>query len=265
MRLLDEHGVAYILIGGLATNLHGYDRVTADMAMCYERSRHNVERLVDVLRELHATAAEGDRLTSTQYNLARTGVSHPGAARRGAQPVEWQRRLALSRPEGSSSSAKRVSCPLGVGHGIMRFGGLTRQLSDELKLAVRAKLTVNEWSLQTQQAFLINRIVVWLGTRHPATTSLLDRPLERWVRINQMSLAQSPPANHRRPLVQQLTRQPAEKSRALALPSRRVVLQCRFHVSVLEVQVNAGRADVRVAKPLGDVSQVPFSGSDQLV
>src|SRR5258708_10387779 len=67
-------------------------------------------------------------------------------------------------------------CPLGVGHGIFRFGGLTRQLAYELKLAVWAKLTANEWSRQTQQAFLINRIVVWLAARHPATTSLLDRP-----------------------------------------------------------------------------------------
>ena len=74
-----------------------------------------------------------------------------------------------------------IPCPLGVGHGIMRFGGLTRQLSDELKLAVRAKLTASEWSIQTEQAFLVNRIVVWLSTRHPATTSLLDRPLERWM------------------------------------------------------------------------------------
>src|SRR5439155_23243656 len=73
------------------------------------------------------------------------------------------------------------TCPLGVGHGITRFGGLTRQLSDELKLAVRAKLTAGEWSIQTEQAFLINRIVVWVATRYPATTSLLDRPLERWM------------------------------------------------------------------------------------
>jgi hypothetical protein len=73
------------------------------------------------------------------------------------------------------------TCPLGVGHGIMRFGGLTRQLSHELKLAVRAKLMASEWSLQTEQAFLVNRIVVWLATRHSATTSLLDRPLERWM------------------------------------------------------------------------------------
>src|SRR5258708_38332809 len=73
------------------------------------------------------------------------------------------------------------TCPLGVGHGIIRFGGLTRQLGHELKLAVRAKLMASEWSLQTEQAFLVNRIVVWLATRHPATTSLLDRPLERWM------------------------------------------------------------------------------------
>jgi len=55
IRLLEARGVAYILIGGLATNVHGYDRVTLDLDVCYERSRRNVGRLVGVLRELHAT------------------------------------------------------------------------------------------------------------------------------------------------------------------------------------------------------------------
>src|SRR5258708_16005966 len=73
------------------------------------------------------------------------------------------------------------TCPLGVGHGIIRFGGLTRQLGHELKLAVRAKLMASEWSLKTEQAFLINGVVVWLATRPPERTSLLDRPLERWM------------------------------------------------------------------------------------
>jgi hypothetical protein len=72
------------------------------------------------------------------------------------------------------------TCPLGVGHGIFRFGGLTSQLSDELKLAVRAKLMANEWSLQTQHASLVNRIVVWLAVRHSTSTSLLDRSIESW-------------------------------------------------------------------------------------
>ncbi len=55
MRLLHRHGIAYVLIGVLATNLHGYDRVTADIDVCYERSRQNVEQLSAVLHELHAT------------------------------------------------------------------------------------------------------------------------------------------------------------------------------------------------------------------
>jgi hypothetical protein len=58
MRLLDATGVAYILIGGLANNLHGYERVTTDMDICYERSRENVERLAGILRQLDARPRE---------------------------------------------------------------------------------------------------------------------------------------------------------------------------------------------------------------
>ncbi len=55
MRLLNARSVDYILLGGLAINIHGYDRLTADIDVCYERSRENVARLVEVLRELHAS------------------------------------------------------------------------------------------------------------------------------------------------------------------------------------------------------------------
>lgn len=54
LRLLNEARVAYLVIGGLASNLHGYDRATADLDLCYERSRDNVRRLVAVLRSLGA-------------------------------------------------------------------------------------------------------------------------------------------------------------------------------------------------------------------
>lgn len=54
MRLLDERRVAYILIGGLAVNVQGYERATTDMDIVYERSRENVGRLVGVLRHLQA-------------------------------------------------------------------------------------------------------------------------------------------------------------------------------------------------------------------
>jgi hypothetical protein len=54
LRALDTAGVQYILIGGFATNIHGYERATVDLAICYERSRANVERLAGVLRQLAA-------------------------------------------------------------------------------------------------------------------------------------------------------------------------------------------------------------------
>jgi hypothetical protein len=54
LRLLQEAGVAYLVIGGFASNLHGYDRATGDLDVCYERSRENVRRLVQVLRALKA-------------------------------------------------------------------------------------------------------------------------------------------------------------------------------------------------------------------
>jgi hypothetical protein len=55
LRRLNEGGVAYLIIGGLANNLHGYDRATGDLDICYERSRENIHRLVGVLRALDAS------------------------------------------------------------------------------------------------------------------------------------------------------------------------------------------------------------------
>lgn len=54
LRALADAGIQYILIGGFATILHGYERLTQDLDLCYERSRENVSRLAAVLQELHA-------------------------------------------------------------------------------------------------------------------------------------------------------------------------------------------------------------------
>jgi hypothetical protein len=43
--LLEKEGVRYILIGGFATNFHGYNRVTADMDLWIEDSPGNRRRL----------------------------------------------------------------------------------------------------------------------------------------------------------------------------------------------------------------------------
>jgi hypothetical protein len=54
LRTLDEHGVRFVLIGGLGARLHGSPSVTNDTDVCYERSPENLERLATALRTLGA-------------------------------------------------------------------------------------------------------------------------------------------------------------------------------------------------------------------
>jgi predicted nucleotidyltransferase len=50
LRLLNEAGVEYLLIGGYAVGCHGYPRATADMDVWVGVSPENAARLVDVFR-----------------------------------------------------------------------------------------------------------------------------------------------------------------------------------------------------------------------
>jgi hypothetical protein len=54
LRVLDEHGVRYVLIGGLAAVLHGAPHVTTDVDVVPEDGRANLERLSAALRDLDA-------------------------------------------------------------------------------------------------------------------------------------------------------------------------------------------------------------------
>jgi hypothetical protein len=54
LRMLVNAEVEFVVIGGIAQNLHGYDRYTGDIDFCYRRTRDNVDRLVGVLRALEA-------------------------------------------------------------------------------------------------------------------------------------------------------------------------------------------------------------------
>jgi hypothetical protein len=45
LRLLAEHQVRYVLIGGTAVHYHGYPRLTGDVDFLYDCDRSNVERL----------------------------------------------------------------------------------------------------------------------------------------------------------------------------------------------------------------------------
>ncbi len=53
--VLNRHGVAYVVIGGLAGEFLGAAIGTNDIDICYERTPENMERLATALQELHAT------------------------------------------------------------------------------------------------------------------------------------------------------------------------------------------------------------------
>ena len=51
LRLLNEHQVEYLLVGGFAVSYHGYPRATDDIDVLVRRSQQNAERIVLALRE----------------------------------------------------------------------------------------------------------------------------------------------------------------------------------------------------------------------
>jgi hypothetical protein len=54
IRVLQRHGVRFVLIGGLGARLQGSPTVTNDTDLCYDRSPDNLERLAAALRQLGA-------------------------------------------------------------------------------------------------------------------------------------------------------------------------------------------------------------------
>lgn len=54
IRVLDKHGVQFILIGALAARLYGFPRVTADADVTPARDPDNLDHLATALRELDA-------------------------------------------------------------------------------------------------------------------------------------------------------------------------------------------------------------------
>lgn len=50
LRVLAEHRVDFIIVGGVAATLHGSARVTRDLDVVYDRSPGNIRRLVAALR-----------------------------------------------------------------------------------------------------------------------------------------------------------------------------------------------------------------------
>jgi hypothetical protein len=54
LRVLNESGVRFILIGGVAAAVHGAIRTTRDLDIVYDRTPDNIERLASALAPLDA-------------------------------------------------------------------------------------------------------------------------------------------------------------------------------------------------------------------
>lgn len=54
LKLLAEHAVECVIIGGVAATLHGSTILTNDLDVCYARDPANLERLANALQSVHA-------------------------------------------------------------------------------------------------------------------------------------------------------------------------------------------------------------------
>jgi hypothetical protein len=59
LEVLVEHGVDFVLVGGIAGMAHGSTYPSFDLDIAYSRDRANLKRLVAALRELDATLRVG--------------------------------------------------------------------------------------------------------------------------------------------------------------------------------------------------------------
>ena len=53
-RVLNHHGVKYVVIGGVAATLHGSNLRTGDVDICPPRDPENLDRLASALRDMEA-------------------------------------------------------------------------------------------------------------------------------------------------------------------------------------------------------------------
>lgn len=60
LEILHRHQIRFVVIGGVAGNLHGSTTATLDLDICYARGQDDLERLAAALRELRLTLRGAD-------------------------------------------------------------------------------------------------------------------------------------------------------------------------------------------------------------
>jgi predicted nucleotidyltransferase len=75
LKLLSDHQVEYLLIGGYAVGYHGYPQATADMDIWVAMNPANAERIVIVLKEFGFDLPElSPELFLKEWQIIRMGV-----------------------------------------------------------------------------------------------------------------------------------------------------------------------------------------------
>jgi hypothetical protein len=117
LRRLLEHGVDFVLIGGLAGMARGSSYPSYDVDIAYARSETNLERLASALNDLDATprGAPPDLPFQLDARTLKAGAhftfeTRYGSLRRLAEPLERGSRLRAARAwhEGSPPPRRRV-------------------------------------------------------------------------------------------------------------------------------------------------------------
>lgn len=98
LRLLNFHGVEYLLVGGYAVGLHGYPRTTGDMDVWVRPAADNASKLVRALTDFGYAAA----------NLSTTPFTDPAKiVRLGVPPVCIDIIMSISGANFAESYARR--------------------------------------------------------------------------------------------------------------------------------------------------------------
>ncbi|MBI3929256.1 MAG: hypothetical protein HY319_27165 [Armatimonadetes bacterium] len=74
LKLLNEHQVEYLLIGGYAVGFHGYPRVTGDMDVWIRRSADTAARMIRVFRDFGFVDGVDEELFLRERGIVRLGV-----------------------------------------------------------------------------------------------------------------------------------------------------------------------------------------------
>lgn len=104
LRLLEEKGVEYLLVGGYAVGYHGYPRATADLDIWVAISEVNACRIVEALRDF------GFDLPELQPQLF---LQEDRIVRLGHPPLRIKLMTSASGVEFSACHARRVIDTLG--------------------------------------------------------------------------------------------------------------------------------------------------------